>query len=310
MKREILENLLPVKPSENFWKRFDCYPLNLISITKEERDHCILEIYKKLIDENIIKSGPLRQKDWLKGWGENLDNFRKTNNPEELIPKYYNKYKYIRFDSEFYKFENNNTELNTVRILINYIADIYLQKSRTILELGAGTCHHLYEISKILHRETKYFALDWSESTTKIAQKLRESCYIKNIFSFKFDFFNPEWDKNIVIPDENESVVFSFAALEQVGKDYKKLFKFINEKLKPKYVVHLEPIGELLPENELLPFLSKKYFLKRNYLNGYLTYLRSKAITNEIEIEIESRMPFGSLFIEGYSLVVWRPKRK
>ncbi len=310
MKREILEKLLPVKPSEKFWERFHSYPIDLIPITKKERDYCILEIHKKLFDENIIKSGPSRQKDWLIGWGENLNNFIKTNDPKDLIPKYYNKYKFIRFDSEFFKFKKDNTELNTVRILINYIADIYLNKSNSIIELGAGTCHHLYELSKILNNETNFFALDWSESTTKISNRLKDKKHIKNIDSFKFDFFNPEWNDNIKIPPKNESIVFSFAALEQVGKDFNKLFNFINETIKPKYVVHLEPIGELLPEDELLSYLSKKYFLKRNYLNGYLEFLRRKEKGQEIEIQVESRMPFGSLFIEGYSLVVWKPKRK
>ena len=308
MKREILEKLLPIKPSEHFWERFNLYPLNLIPISKQERDFCILEIFNKLFDENIIKSGPSRQKDWLKGWGENLNDYIETENPKDLNPKYYNKYKYIRFNSEFYKFDSNETELNTVRILINYIADIYLRKSKTIIELGAGTCHHLYELKQILNENTEFYALDWSESTTKIAEKLKHNNHIKNINSFKFDFFNPKWSKNFEVPDPKKSIVFSFAALEQVGSDFEKLFNFINEVIKPEYVVHLEPIGELLPESELLPFLSKKYFLKRNYLNGYLDFLRAKEKNNKIVIETASRMPFGSLFIEGYSLVVWRPK--
>ncbi|OUL43733.1 hypothetical protein B0W81_02340 [Prochlorococcus sp. HOT_208_60] len=310
MKREILENLLPIKPSHIFWERFDLYPIELIPISKKERDSCILEIYKKLFDENIVKSGPDRQKDWLKGWGENLDNYSKSCNPKDLIPKYFNKYKYIRFDSDFYKFKNSETELNTVRILINYIADIYLKESSQIIELGAGTCHHLYELSKTLNKETNFYALDWSESTTKIANKLKENNHIKNINSFKFDFFNPKWDPNIRIPKSNQSIVYSFAALEQIGTNFDKLYNFITEIIKPKYVVHLEPIGELLPNNELLPFLSKQYFSRRNYLNGYLDFLRSEEKKGEIVIEKQSRMPFGSLFIEGYSLVVWHLQKK
>ena len=310
MEREILEKHLPLKPSENFWERIKLYPVELIQISKKERDLCILEIYKKLFDENIIKSGPSRQKDWLKGWGENLDNYIKTQDPKELIPKYYNKYNYIRFNSDFYKFENDETELNTVRILINYIADLYFGKSNSIIELGAGTCHHLYELSKVLNQETNFYALDWSESTTKIANKLKINNHLKNIDSFKFDFFNPEWPSNIDIPKANSSIVFSFAALEQIGSDFQELFNFITKTIKPKYVVHLEPIGELLPEDDLLPFLSKKYFLKRNYLKGYLDFLRTKSEKQELVIDVESRMPFGSLFIEGYSLVVWHPRKQ
>ena len=56
-------------------------------------------------------------------------------------------------------------------------------------------------------------------------------------------------------------------------------------------------------------FFPKKYFLKRNYLNGYLDFLRTKSEKQEIVIDVESRMPFGSLFIEGYSLVVWHPRK-
>ena len=110
--------------------------------------------------------------------------------------------------------------------------------------------------------------LDWSESTTKIAERLKDNHHMKNIKSFKFDFFNPAWDNIHEFPEENQSIVFSFASLEQIGSDFKKLYNFINEKIKPLYVVHLEPIGELLPDNDLLSLLSKKYFLKRNYLNG------------------------------------------
>ena len=54
---------------------------NVAKPTHSAKDDVIttFEIYKKLFDENIVKSGPSRQKDWLKGWGENLDNFIKTN---------------------------------------------------------------------------------------------------------------------------------------------------------------------------------------------------------------------------------------
>ena len=95
--------------------------------------------------------------------------------------------------------------------------------------------------------------------------------------------------------------------MEQISSDFEKLFNFINKVLKPKLVIHLEPISELLPQNDLLAYLSTKYFLKRNYLNGYLDFLRDQDERGNIKLLNESRMPFGSFFIEGYSLVVWRP---
>ena len=84
MKREILEKHLPLKPSENFGQRIKLYPVELITLSKKERDKCILEIHKKLFDENIVKSGPSRQKDWLKGWGENLEKLYKNKKSKRI----------------------------------------------------------------------------------------------------------------------------------------------------------------------------------------------------------------------------------
>ena len=307
MDRKKLEKVLPLKPSEIFWKNIEAYSIDLISLSLEERDNCILEILKVLDDNNIIKAGRKRQNDWYKGWDENFKNYCISNNTEDLIPKYYNKYPYLRFDSELYKIKNPRAELNSVRILINYITDVYLKNFNQIIELGAGTCHHILEISKNLKTNPTFYALDWSETTTSIAKKLKLNNHINSIYSFKFDFFNPKWDNSIDMPKDNESVIYSFAALEQVGEDFDDLFNFIQDNIKPKMVIHLEPIAELLPQNNLLSYLSTKYFQKRNYLNGYLAFLRKQEKSGKIKIHLTSRMPFGSLYIEGYSLIVWSP---
>jgi len=302
-----LEKYLPLKPSDFFWKKIQSFPVELFPLSQKERDQCIIEINKKLDDDHIVKAGPKRQNDWFKGWGENYEKFCKTNNPNELVPKYYNKFKYLRFASELYRIDDDKAELNTVRILINYIWDIYLKNFSEIIELGAGTCHHIYEISKNTDESKNFYALDWSESTTKIADELKKRKFIESIHSFKFDFYNPIWDKTIRFPEDSKSVVYSFAALEQIGEDFHHLFEFIRTKIKPKLVIHLEPIAELLPEDDLLAYLSARYIFKRNYLKGYLTFLREQSRAGKIKIIHESRMPFGSLFIEGYSLVVWSP---
>jgi len=303
-----LEQNLPSKPSNSFWENIKHYPIYLISLSKEERDACILKILKTLEDKNLVQAGRKRQNDWFKGWEENLKNFSISNDIKDLIPKYYNKFPYIRYKSELYRVKKENTELNSVRILINYIADIYLRDFEEIIEIGAGTCHHILELSKNLQHNPNFYALDWSESTTLIAERLKKKNHIRSIYSFKFDFFNPTWHKEIKLPKDNESVIYSFAALEQIGQEFHNLFNFIKNKIKPKLIIHLEPIAELLPQDELLSYLSTKYFYKRNYLNGYYSFLKQKEKEGEIIIHQASRMPFGSLFIEGYSLIVWSPR--
>ena len=302
------EKDLPLKPSNFFWENINTYPIDLIPLSKEERDNCILKILKTLEDNSLVQAGRKRQNDWFKGWEENLRNFTISNDIQDLIPKYYNKFPYIRYKSELYRVRSKNTELNSVRILINYIADIYLRDFNEIIEIGSGTCHHIIELSKKLKHNPTFYALDWSESTTLIAERLKKKNHIRSIYSFKFDFFNPIWHKGIKLPQENQSVIYSFAALEQIGKEFDNLFNFIKETIKPKIIIHLEPIAELLPQDELLSYLSTKYFYKRNYLNGYYSFLKQKEKEGKIIIHQASRMPFGSLFIEGYSLIVWSPK--
>ena len=72
-------------------------------------------------------------------------------------------------------------------------------------------------------------------------------------------------------------------------------------------VVNLEPIAELLDKNNELENLSIKYFLKRNYLKDYLNYLKKMEKKKKIKIIKTRKSYFGSLYINGYSLVVWKP---
>ena len=96
------------------------------------------------------------------------------------------------------------------------------------------------------------------------------------------------------------------ASLEQTGEEFEKFLDFLVQ-AKPNLVIHIEPIEELLDENNLLDLLSIKYFRKRHYLKGLLSYLRMLESRKSISI-LESRRTFvGSFFIDGYSLIVWKP---
>jgi len=76
---------------------------------------------------------------------------------------------------------------------------------------------------------------------------------------------------------------------------------------KPAMCIHVEPIAELLNENVLLDNLSCKYFRKRNYLHGFLCGLQELERRGQARIHRTQRTGIGSLFIEGYSVVVWSP---
>ena len=118
-----------------------------------------------------------------------------------------------------------------------------------------------------------------------------------------FDFFNPNNNVNI----QDNSVVFTFAALEQIGDKHEKFVNFLIDK-KPSICIHLEPITEVLDSNDKLQNLSIKYIQKRNYLSNFYSSLINLEKEQKIEIIDADRTTIGSYFIEGYSLIVWKTK--
>ncbi len=117
-----------------------------------------------------------------------------------------------------------------------------------------------------------------------------------------FDFFKPDYDITLV----KNAAVYTVAALEQTGTNYKKFVDYLL-KNKPSVVVHIEPMPELLDSTKLLDYLSIQYMNKRKYLRGYPDYLEALEKKGKIKILEKRRSGIGSMMIDGYSIIVWKP---
>ena len=73
--------------------------------------------------------------------------------------------------------------------------------------------------------------------------------------------------------------------------------------------LNVEPLCELYDEDHLFDYVAIKYQEKRNYLAGYLDRLRQLESEGKIEILKIQRMLFGNLHYEGWSFVLWKPKK-
>ena len=100
--------------------------------------------------------------------------------------------------------------------------------------------------------------------------------------------------------------MLTVAALEQTGTRYERFLRYLI-KQKPKIVIHIEPIPELLDPDNLIDYLSIKYMEKRKYLSGYLTHLKELEKQGKIKILEARRSGIGSQYIDGYSIIAWRP---
>lgn len=280
--------------------RMDSDPLYYLNLTDDEYQDYLIDVLSVLLDD-ITKSGKHRLIEWENGWNENYEQFLKTNDINFLIPKYHGKKKYVRWMGKIVK---SITENFDYKIHINFIDSIlhhYLNDIENVYEFGCGPAYHLLRLSDI-RPDLNLFGLDWAKSSQNIIFEINHLLN-KNINSHRFDFFDP--DKNFEI--QNNSMVYTIAALEQVGDDYKKFVNYLIEQ-KVNICIHMEPISELLDKSKLNDYLSIKYFEKRNYLNGFLNYLTEIEKDGKIEILDKRRIYSGSYFIEGHSLVVWRVK--
>lgn len=269
--------------------------------TIAERDRIITDSINYLMQEEVVKSGSHRINDWVEGWGQNLKCFKESKDISDLLPKYFGKYPVQRIRGEFVIPIDKSFEIRVVRALQYLIFSKYFSGLSNIAEFGSGTGHNLIYL-KSLSNELSLLGLEWSSSGVECLNCYAEFFNEPRIKAVNFDFFTP----NRTI-DINGYGVYTFAALEQIGEGYKDLVDYWI-KGKPKIIVNVEPIGELLAKEELPCYLSLKYFEKRNYLSGYYRHLLSLQDNGLIEIIDAGRTGLGSKFIEGYSVVAWLPK--
>jgi hypothetical protein len=270
-------------------------------LTIEENNYAINQILKTL-DQSLEQAGENRIKAWEKGWEQNLNEFISDRNQARLIPKYFGKFPYLRWKSRFIKPKSASMEYDLLGLMVEFVTEKFLITKENIYEFGCGTGHNLLRI-RDLSKDSFLYGLDWSMSSQKIIDSLsleREDTRLRGI---NFDYFKPNYD--VVI--KPNSAFLTVASLEQTGTDFRAFIDYIL-KSKPDIIVHIEPIEELLDPSLLLDNLSIKYFRKRKYLEGLFTYLKELESENKLQIITAQRSLIGSLFIEGYSLIVWKLK--
>lgn len=290
------------KLSDYVKNKINEYDFRYAHLSQGERDQWLFLFIKTLFEsQSVVRAGKHRYSQWEVGWDENLKLFLSTKNLEDLSPRYFGKYNVVRWKSEFIKPLNKNFERNSLSVIQDWLFDKYLRNVGSIYEFGCGTGHNLFRAQEV-NPSANLCGLDWAEASKNIVETLRKENFLPKAKGRVFNFFEPDDDFHL---DKN-SAVYTIAALEQTGSDFKKFIDYLIRE-KPLFCVHIEPIAELLDDAKLLDYLSIKYFEKRNYLSGFLTYLRELEKMGKIKIHQAQRTNIGSLFIEGYSVVAWSP---
>ena len=195
----------------------------------------------------------------------------------------------------------DNFEIGMVRIFQYIIFEKYFKNTENVYEFGAGTGHNLLRLREV-NKNASLYSMEWAKSGVEIINTVAKNLNDSKILGIFFNNFIPDYNIKL----QPDSSVYTFAALEQLGDNTDNLINYWITN-KASIVVNIEPMAEPLDENELLQYLSIKYFEKRGYLKNYIKKIKLLEEEGRVIIHDITRTGIGSLFVEGYSIIVWSP---
>lgn len=282
-------------------RRIAEYDFRYRPMGRPERDLWLQRIARTLFASEAVRAGEHRRPEWEAGWGANLARFEKAPVFDSLVPGYFGKYPVIRWMRDFIRPETPRFEYHSLAVLQDWLFDRYLREAPAVYEFGCGTGHNLFRVRRV-NPEAALYGLDWAGPSQALLAQVRQSGLDPRMFGLPFDLFAP--DPGLALAPG--ACVLTVASLEQTGRRFGPFLDYLlNQPVG--LCIHIEPIAELLDPGHLLDFLSLQYFRLRNYLDGYLERLRQLERENRIRIHLARRSHIGSLFIDGYSVIVWSP---
>ncbi len=271
-------------------------------IDTSEHIQTLHEVAGRISAEDFPVSGAKRKQDWEKGWSENLESFIAGGyDPANLVPKYVRPGAIKRLNGRYIRPLDPCFELNFYTVYRHYLFSAYFADCPAIYEFGCGTGYNLVILNQ-LFPEKELHGLDWSAASRTLVDKIGESrgaC----IRGHLFDMFAP--DTSLEVPPGSAFITLN--SMEQLGIRHEAFLQFILEK-RPGICINAEPFVEFYDPADPLDALAINYHRKRGYLEGYYPRLRFLENEGRVEILTAHRIPFGSLFHEGYSPVIWRPR--
>jgi hypothetical protein len=280
----------------------DAAPLAHEVLRCAEREACLLEALKRTDSGGLAVSGPHRAGDWERGWTENLREFEQSGGAaDRLVPKY-NRHSVLRLQGDYVRVADVGFEYGFYTALREFLFRRWFARCASVTEFGCGTGTSLLLLAQVLPSRP-LLGCDWAEASQLILQRLAARTG-QPIRGRRFDMFHP--DPALALgPDAG---VLTSAAMEQIGADHGAFCDWLLAQ-EPAVAVHIEPLVELYDPRRLFDEVAIRYHRRRNYLSGFVPWLKARERERRLEILELRRTGFGSFFHEGYSVAVWRSTR-
>jgi len=264
------------------------------------------EVYLRVLNtlsQDLEAAGKHRKQRWEDGWGESLSDFQRSGyDLTTLVPKFVRLQEIIRLRGAYIRPFSDQFESNFVRVLRHWMFKKWFHSVDHIYEFGCGTGHNLIDAAT-LFPDRPLYGLDWSQASQAILRLMKEN-HGFNIVGREFDMLEPD-ESFLLLP---RSGVFTVGAMEQLGAQYGKFLDYLLGQ-RPQICVHVETLYELYDQTALFDYVAAKYLEKRNYLRGFLSALQNLEKQGRLQI-LKTLRTFGSLYHDGYSLVIWKPLKE
>lgn len=270
------------------------------TIPMQEQQQLLAKADKQLHQNMRVCSRDSRDV-WERGWGEVRDRMHNVGRVSEVLKPQYSNYQYFRLFNEYVRSDDPMFEEHTYSMLRATLFTSYFKDSSTIVEFGSGTGTSLLLLDKCVENATIH-TCDWSEASNDICRNLAADCQNK-VYVHNVDLFTMNGAE--ALKSLEQVTVFSFHTFEQLGGDFEAALAFLLA-MKPSRVVHLEPFDEVYDDSNIFDLVAKEYHYKRNYLKGYVDRLKELEREGRVQIDKLQRLSFGSMFHEGYNLLIWR----
>lgn len=270
-------------------------------VSGEKREALISEVWKKIEADTQVIGSPERKAVWEKGWKENFDNYVSSGyDTKQLIPKFIRPNQVVRFRGRYIEPASPSFELDFMTIYKRWLFPKWLRDVDSVYEFGCGTGLDLLLINDLLPGK-KLVGLDFVRSPAALLNKIRETRGI-NLEGRVFDMIHPDFSLNL----EGKSAVLTAGSVEQLAGKFDEFIRFLLQK-KPNICLNIEPVIELFDEKDFFDYLHIKFHRKRGYTEGFLSRLKELESQGLLRIEQVIKPGFGSLYMEGYNAVIWRP---
>jgi hypothetical protein len=276
------------------------YDFSYARLDQPDRDAVILDILQRL--DGFTQVGPARHAIWESAWSDVAQRYHDSDEDlAALDPPFMGATPILRIGGDYARPFVAAFETHWFRVLRKWLLSTYLVGASRVCEFGCGSGFNLVTLAQ-MSPETELVGLDWSPSVVELMNQIGRRHGFK-LSGQRFDFFNPAPDFAF---GGSGDVAMTFCALEQTGDRYDTFVDWLMDR-KPDLVVSMEPALELYDPSSLVDDMAIRYHTGRKYLNGYYSRIPELAAAGKAEILVRRRLGFGSLYHEGYSLLIWRP---